>query len=505
MTSTAGATVDDDLDVVVIGAGLSGVAAGHYLRKDCPWATFTILESRGSLGGTWSLFEYPGLRSDSDMFTLGYSFRPWDGPKSIADGNDILDYIERTAHSEGIDRHIQYRRRVTAANWSSTDRRWHLTVDHLDDGSTSTIRCKFVMSCTGYYRYDHGYTPEFDGVADFSGHIIHPQHWPTDIDVAGQRVTVIGSGATAITLVPALARTAAHVTMLQRSPTYVVAAPSTDRVINALRRRFPGRATATAIRWWKTLVSTATYLFARQFPKAAARAILSQVVKSLPDGYDVDRHFRPRYAPWDQRICLAADGDFFDAIRSGSASIVTDHVDHFTEHGIALRSGDHLDSDLVVTATGLELLFLGGILLSVDGAEVAAAERLLHRGAMLAGVPNFAIALGYTNASWTLRCELTCRYITQLLGHMRTHRLDVCTPQEPPAHIRSAPALGLSSGYVQRAVGSFPPQGTRDPWKTYDTYLRDLWSIRAATFDNDDLHFGLSRRPPGSNDPGPRL
>jgi cation diffusion facilitator CzcD-associated flavoprotein CzcO len=403
-------TRTEHVDVLVVGAGLSGVGAGWYLQDKCPWATYAIFEARDAIGGTWDLFRYPGIRSDSDMFTLGYSFRPWDGEKSIADGASILRYIEDTAAESGVDEHIRFRTRVVAASWSTDDAVWHVTAERVDTGERFELSAGFLFSCTGYYRYDHGYTPEFEGTARFTsagGTIIHPQAWPDDLDYAGKRIVVIGSGATAVTLIPSLAETAAHVTMLQRSPTYIASLPAKDPIADLLRKVLPARMSGTAIRWLKALVTQGSYQASKKWPGAVKKLLKAGVARQLPKGYDVDTHFSPRYDPWDQRLCVVPDGDLFTAIREGRASVVTDRIDTFTETGLRLESGAELEADIVITATGLELLFLGGMQLSVDGEPVDVSHKLTYKGMMLEGVPNLAVAVGYTNASWTLKCDLT--------------------------------------------------------------------------------------------------
>src|SRR4051812_14550221 len=448
----------EHLDVLVVGAGLSGIGAGHYLQAKCPWASYAIFEARDAIGGTWDLFRYPGVRSDSDMFTLGYSFRPWDGAKTIADGDSIREYIERTAAEEGIAPHIRFRHRVVAASWSSEDARWHVTAERGDTGETIALTCGFLFACSGYYRYDRGHQPEFPGLDQFRGPVVHPQHWPDDLDTDGKRIVVIGSGATAITLVPALARTAAHVTMLQRSPSYVVSAPAASPVNGLVRRVLPGRVAGTVVRWLLAILGQLTFQLSRRYPDAVKRLLRRGVERALPVGYDIDTHFTPRYDPWDQRMCVVPDGDLFRAISDGGASVVTDHIDTFTETGVRLQSGDELHADVVVSATGLELLFLGGILLDVDGAPVDAGTRLTYKGMMLEGVPNLAFAFGYTNASWTLKAELTCDYVTRLLDRMRKTGLRQCTPENTDPAVTAAPFIGLTSGYVQRAAHAFPKQ-----------------------------------------------
>jgi cation diffusion facilitator CzcD-associated flavoprotein CzcO len=477
----------EHLDVLVIGAGLSGVGAGWYLQDKTPWASYAIFEARGAIGGTWDLFRYPGIRSDSDMFTLGYSFRPWDGEKTIADGDSILRYIEETARTYGIDEKIRFHHKVVAAAWSSDEARWHVTAERTDTGERFELTAGFLFSCTGYYRYDHGYEPDFPGRDRFAGQVVHPQHWPEDLDHAGKRVVVIGSGATAVTLVPSLAETAAHVTMLQRSPTYIVSMPGKNPMAQLLRRALPDKAASTAIRWTLALGTQASYFASQRWPAFMRKVLRKGVERQLPAGYDVDTHFSPTYDPWDQRLCAVPDGDLFKAIRDGRASVVTDHIDTFTETGIRLRSGEELEADVIVTATGLELLFLGGIELSVDGDPVDVGSRLAFKGMMLEGVPNAALAIGYTNASWTLKVDLTCGYVTRLLNHLRATGLRQATPRNDDPSISPEPLLGLQSGYVTRSADRFPKQGSRAPWRVYQSYLADYRALKRSDVVDDAL------------------
>jgi cation diffusion facilitator CzcD-associated flavoprotein CzcO len=482
----------EHLDVLVVGAGLSGVGAGWYVQDKCPWATYAIFEARDAIGGTWDLFRYPGIRSDSDMFTLGYSFRPWDGEKSIADGASILRYIEDTAAESGVDEHIRFRTRVVAATWSTDDAVWHVTAERVDTGERFELSAGFLFSCTGYYRYDHGYTPEFEGTARFTsagGTIIHPQAWPDDLDYAGKRIVVIGSGATAVTLIPSLAETAAHVTMLQRSPTYIASLPAKDPIADLLRKVLPARMSGTAIRWLKALVTQGSYQASKKWPGAVKKLLKAGVARQLPKGYDVDTHFSPRYDPWDQRLCVVPDGDLFTAIREGRASVVTDRIDTFTETGLRLESGAELEADIVITATGLELLFLGGMQLSVDGEPVDVSHKLTYKGMMLEGVPNLAVAVGYTNASWTLKCDLTCDYVTRLLNHLHDSGLRQCTPVNRDANVSAEPLLGLTSGYVLRSADRFPKQGSRFPWRVYQSYVRDYRALKRSSILDDAMVF----------------
>ena len=476
----------EHLDVLIVGAGLSGIGAGHYLQTDCPWATYAIFEARDAIGGTWDLFRYPGIRSDSDMFTLGYRFRPWDGEKAIADGSSILQYIKDTAAEEGIDQHIRFHHRIVRAEWSTEDARWLVTAERADTDETIELACGFLFSCSGYYRYDRGYLPEFPGMDRFQGTIVHPQQWPEDLDYAGKRVVVIGSGATAITLIPAMAETAGHVTMLQRSPSYIASLPAKDPIAQLLRKILPARLSGPVIRWFKAITTQAFYQLSRRRPGLVKRLLRKGLEARLPKGYDIDTHFTPRYNPWDQRMCLVPDGDLFDAIKAGRASVETDHIDRFTENGIKLQSGKELEADVIVTATGLELLFIGGIELVVDGEKVDLPNKLVYKGMMLEGVPNFAVAVGYTNASWTLKCDLTCEYVARLLNHMRDTGLRQCTPLNHDAAVSPQPLLGLNSGYIQRAEHLFPKQGSRFPWQVHQSYLKDYRALRMSGVDEDD-------------------
>jgi monooxygenase len=479
----------EHLDVLVVGAGLSGIGAGHYLQAECPWASYAIFEARGAIGGTWDLFRYPGVRSDSDMFTLGYAFRPWDDDKAIADGPAILDYIRATAADEGIDGHIRFHHRIVRADWSTADARWHVTAERGDTGETVKLTCGFIFSCTGYYRYDHGHQPQFAGMDDFAGTVVHPQAWPDDIDYAGKRIVVIGSGATAVTLIPSLARTAAHVTMLQRSPSYITALPAEDPLANLLRGWLPARVSGPLVRWYKALTTQAFFQLSRRRPQLVKRLLRRGVQRQLPAGYDVDTHFSPRYNPWDQRLCLAPDGDLFRAISAGTASVVTDTIDRFTEGGLRLSSGAELPADIVVTATGLELLFLGGMVLTVDGDVVELPEKFVYKGMMLEGVPNLALAVGYTNASWTLKCDLTCQYVTRLLNHLRAGGLRQAMAVNDDESLTGRPMLGLTSGYVLRSQHAFPKQGSRSPWQVHQSYLKDYRAMRLTGIEDEAMRF----------------
>lgn len=482
----------EHFDVVIVGAGLSGVGAAVHLRERCPDRRYAILEGRAAMGGTWDLFRYPGIRSDSDMHTLGYRFKPWRDAKAIADGSSILRYIRETAAEHGIDRHIRYRHKVTSASWSTPEARWTVEAIRADSGDTVRFTCNFLYLCAGYYSYRHGHSPAFAGRERFQGTIVHPQHWPEDLDYRDKRVVVIGSGATAITLVPAMARDAAHVTMLQRSPTYVISRPSRDVVANVLRRILPEEWAYAVTRWKNVTLQQFFYGRSRSHPAEVKKRLLDMVRKELP-GYDVEKHFTPTYNPWDQRLCLVTDGDLFQAIRDGKASVVTDHVDTFTEHGIALRSGEELPADIIVTATGLDLVVLGEMQFAVDGAPVHFADHWTYKGVMCSDVPNLVSTFGYINASWTLRADLVAEYVCRLLNHMRDTGARQVTPRLRPSD-RDMPARPwlshFSSGYVQRVIHLFPKQGDRAPWLNPQSYGRDKKMFREGALEDGALRFG---------------
>jgi monooxygenase len=479
----------EHVDVLIVGAGLSGIGAACHLRANHPDKTFAILEAREAIGGTWDLFRYPGIRSDSDMYTLGYSFRPWKEAKAIADGPSIRKYIRDTAREHDVDGSIRFQHRVVRAEWSTPGGRWMVEAERTDTGETVRLTSGFLLACTGYYRYDEGYSPKFAGTERFTGEIVHPQHWPEDLDYTGKRVVVIGSGATAVTLVPAMAKEAAHVTMLQRSPSYVVSLPAEDPLANFARRVLPARFAYPLVRWKNVLLTTLVFQLSRRRPKFMKALIRKAVEKRLPRGYDVDTHFSPRYNPWDQRMCLVPDGDLFQAIGHGDASVVTDQIETFTEKGLALASGEELEADVIVTATGLNLLMLGGMELAVDGREVVPSETVGYKGMMLSGVPNLALALGYTNASWTLKCDLVAEYVCRLIAHMDRHGYRQCTPRVPDASLPREPFLDLSSGYVLRSIESLPKQGARAPWRLHQNYARDILMLRHGTLEDEGIEF----------------
>lgn len=469
----------DHVEVVIVGAGLSGIGAAYRLQTECPEKSYAILEARDALGGTWDLFRYPGIRSDSDMFTLGYPFKPWREAKSIADGPSILRYITDTAREYGIDRRIRYRTKLLGADWSSETLRWTLTLEQRDDEgivTRKTMTCGFLYSCAGYYNYDHGHRPEFEGAGDFPGTVVHPQFWPEDFDYTGKRVVVIGSGATAVTLVPAMAEDAGHVTMLQRSPTWISAVPGRDKIADRLRKLLPPEPAHRLIRTKNILFSIGFYQYCRRRPQAARKLLTGLTTRILGDEKLVAEHFTPSYDPWDQRLCAVPNADFFRAMKKGRAEVVTDTIDRFVPEGIRLRSGRVLPADVVVTATGLELLAFGGIEPSVDGQKVALPEQFVWQGAMLTGVPNFAVCIGYTNSSWTLRADLTSRLVCKILNFMDDRGHPAVVP-EVRGNLREQPLLDLTSGYVQRSIGDFPRQGHRHPWKVRQNYLLDSAAV----------------------------
>ena len=481
------------VDVLIVGAGLSGIGAAHHLKTHCPTKTFAILEGRETLGGTWDLFRYPGIRSDSDMYTLGYSFRPWTSPAAIAQGDEILAYIRDTATESGIDRHIRYRHRVDHARWSSGEARWTVDVTDAATATRVTYTCSFLLVCAGYYDYAAGYTPAFPGRERFAGRIVHPQHWTPDVDYAGKRVVVIGSGATAVTLVPELAKRAAHVTMLQRSPSYIMSRPTADRIADWLRAHVPARAAYSVTRWKNVLIGAAFYAYCRRFPDHAKRLLVSYVKRQLGDTVDVAQHFTPAYHPWDQRLCLVPDGDLFAALREGRASVVTDHVETFT--GLASRCARHaLPADFFFSATetGLRVKFLGGITVDVDGARVDPARSLVYKGMMVSDVPNLAFVTGYTNASWTLKCDLTSAYVCRLLQHMDANGFSACRPRRDP-DVREIPLIDFTSGYIQRAVDELPKQGAVAPWRLRQNYAIDRVLLEHARVDDRAMAFSRSQ------------
>jgi monooxygenase len=482
----------EHLDVVILGAGISGVSAAWHLQDRCPTKSYAILERRDDLGGTWDLFKYPGIRSDSDMFTLGFRFKPWRSAKSIADGASIKAYIKEAAVENGIERNIRYRHRAVAADWSDADNRWTLTVDH--DGQQRVITCSFLLSCTGYYNYDEGYTPEFNGAEDFEGTIVHPQHWPEDLDYAGKKVVVIGSGATAVTLIPALVNSGSgHVTMLQRSPTYIGSLPSVDPFAERANKLLPDHAAHVANRWKAIAFSTFQYQLARKRPAYMRKLLMTMAERRLPKGYDVEKHFGPRYNPWDERLCLAPDADFFRTIRHGKADVATDTIERFTKTGIKLTSGEELQADIIVTATGLNMQLLGGVSPTRNDEPFDLISLMTYKGCMFSGVPNFAITFGYTNASWTLKADLVSEFVCRLLNYMDAKGFDAVEPQHPGEDVDELPFMDFNPGYFRRSVHLLPKSGSRAPWRLKQNYFFDMRTIRRGKIAGEGLKF--SKKP----------
>ena len=483
------------VDVLIVGAGLSGIGAAHQLHSELPGKSYAIFESRESIGGTWDFFKYPGFRSDTDMQTLGYRFRPWIEGKAVADGPSILRYIKETAREGGIDRHIHYNHRAVRAEWSTDDAQWTVTANRGDDGDTATFTCSFLHVCSGYYKYDEGYTPEFEGTSRFKGPIIHPHHWPEGLDYSGRRVVIVGSGATAVTLVPAMAGTAAHVTMLQRSPSYVITIPERDPIANGLRRLAGDRFSYLVTRWKNIFMAITIYQVSRRRPRFMRRLLRALVRRELPEDYDVDTHFNPKYEPWDQRLCMVPDGDLFKSLSDGSASIVTDRIETFTEGGLKLESGRELDADIIVTATGFDLLAFGGIEFIVDGREINLPETFAYKGLMLSGLPNYAFTIGYTNAPFTLKADLVAQYVCRLLKFMDQRGLDICVPVKDDPSIHEAPLLDFDAGYVKRSEHLVPKAGSREPWRLGMSYVQDLFTLRHRPISDRALRFSKRPRP----------
>jgi monooxygenase len=487
-------TAPEHVDVLIVGAGLSGIGAACRLEADAPGISYAILEARGTSGGTWDLFRFPGVRSDSDMFTLSYPFRPWKQANSIAGGGEILSYLRETAAAYGVDRQISYHSRVVRADWSGPNCRWTVTVQ---DSSTATLTertCRFLYLCSGYYRYDQGYTPTWPGQENFAGTIAHPQHWPADLDLTGKRVVIIGSGATSVTIVPAIAAAAAKVTMLQRSPSFILSMPGLDPIADLLRKILPERQAYKAIRWKNARMGSAIYGFCRRHPARARAVLQNAAAKRLPAGYDLGAHFTPAYEPWDQRMCLVPDGDFFAAIKSGKADVVTDHIEEFTPTGLRLRSGAQLDADVIVTATGLNLLPLGAVDLTVDGEAVNVPQRVAYKGMMLDAVPNMAFAIGYTNASWTLKVDLVSSYVSRVMRFMSENGYATVTPRLPADPMATAPLIDMTSGYFERSRATLPRQGDRAPWRLRQHYFKDAALFRGSV-DAQDLEFRAAKAP----------
>lgn len=469
---------NEHVDVLVIGAGISGISAAHHLQTQCPDKSFLILEGRDSIGGTWDLFKYPGIRSDSDMYTLGFSFRPWRDPKAIADGPSIMSYLHGAVEDDGLHDKIRFGRKVVNAQWSSQAAQWTLTVLNTQSQSEEVFTCNFVHMCTGYYNYEQGHRPAFPGEKNFKGPVIHPQFWPEDLDYENKNVVVIGSGATAVTLVPAMAEKAAKVTMLQRSPTYIVSMPAENTLANWARRNLPAKLAYGLTRWRNVLLNRIMFWYCRRYPDKAKKLLLKGVRAELPKGFDIEKHLTPHYNVWDQRVCLAPDGDFFAALRAGTADIVTDHIECFTKRGVKVKSGAEIDADIIVSATGLDLKFFGGVDIQVDNKPVLAKDTMTYKGMMFSGVPNLALSSGYTNASWTLKCDLTSAYVCRLLNHMDKKGFTQARPELDWADMEVAPLLDFTSGYVVRKLDELPKQGTVTPWRLHQNYLLDIMMLR---------------------------
>ena len=476
------------VDVVIVGAGISGISAAWHLQDRCPDKSYVILERRDNLGGTWDLFTYPGIRSDSDMFTLGFRFKPWTSEKAIADGPSIMAYLKETVAEYGIDKHIRYGHRVLGADWSDAENRWTLRVER--DGEEVEIKAAFVFACSGYYNYDQGYSPEFAGSDDFEGTIIHPQHWPEDLDYEGKKIVVIGSGATAVTLIPALIDSGAgHVTMLQRSPTYIGSLPEVDPFAVRMNKLLPGKLAYAVSRWKFILFQTAQYQIARRFPQYFAKQLRTMAERRLPEGYDYDKHFTPSYKPWDQRVCIAPNGDLFKAIRKGTADVVTGTIERFTRTGVKLTSGEEIETDIIVTATGLNMQLLGGIEPTKNGESIDLTSLMTYKGLMFSGIPNFAMTFGYTNASWTLKADLVSEFVCRVLNYMDVNGFDRVEPQHPGDTVEALPFMDFTPGYFQRSVHLLPKSGSRAPWRLKQNYLLDLRLIRHGKVEEESLKF----------------
>ncbi len=489
MSTTGTGTTPIHVDVLIVGAGISGIGAAYYLQRDQPSRSYAIVEARGAIGGTWDLFRYPGIRSDSDLHTFGYEFKPWLHEDAIADGSAIMTYLQETVEENGIGKHIRFHHAVKRISWSSERARWTTEIERSDTGEKVTYESAFLFVATGYYRYDQGYRPHFEGEERFQGRIIHPQHWPEDLDYRGKRVIVIGSGATAVTLIPAMADQAAHVTMLQRTPTYIMPLPKQDAIANTLRKVLPAKMAYALIRKKNIARQRWFFAFCKRFPSAARKLIRSENLKHLPRDYPVDLHFNPPYEPWDQRLCAVPDADLFHVLREGRASVVTDRIDTFTEHGIKLQSGKELEADLIITATGLNVQLFGGVEAIIDGKPFHAPEHVAFKGMMFDGVPNLAFAIGYTNASWTLKVSLLCEHFCRLLGYMSKHGYSIVVPERSEPSMATRPLLDFGAGYVKRALKDMPRQGARYPWVMSMDYASDVRALRESPVEDPNLHF----------------
>ena len=480
------------VDVVIVGAGISGISAAWHLQDRCPEKSYVILERRENLGGTWDLFKYPGLRSDSDMYTLGFRFKPYLSEQAIAEGPSILNYLKEAATENGIDKHMRFGQNVVGADWSDADNRWTLRVE--SDGQVREISCAFLFGCTGYYNYDKGYSPDIPGAEDFNGTIVHPQHWPEDLDYQGKKIVVIGSGATAVTLIPALIKSGSgHVTMLQRSPTYIAGMPDQDPFVGKVSKYLPEKAAYAATRWKAILQSTVQYEIARKFPNTFKKALRRMGERRLPEGFDWDKHFTPSYKPWDQRVCLAPNGDIFKEIRKGHAGVVTDTIERFTETGIKLASGEELDADIIITATGLNMQLLGGLEPTKNGEAIDLTSLMTYKGLMFSGTPNFAMTFGYTNASWTLKADLVSEFVCRLLNYMDANGFDRVEPQHPGDSVDEMPFMDFMPGYFKRSMHLLPKSGSEAPWRLKQNYLFDMRMIRHGKVDENALMFSKHR------------
>ena len=482
------------LDVLIIGAGISGISAAYYLQRDCPTKSYAILEGRHTLGGTWDLFKYPGIRSDSDMYTLGFAFKPWTDPKAIADGPSIMKYLQETVDEFGIRQHIRYHQMVIDASWSSEDALWTLTVNDKTTQNSQTYTCNFLSMCSGYYNYDKGYTPDFKGIEAFQGKVIHPQKWPEGFNYDNQKIVVIGSGATAVTIVPEMAKKAAHVTMLQRSPTFVVSAPDEDWLANLTNKILPSKFAYSMNRWRKILMQRFMFNIARKYPKTMKKMLIGGVTKELGEEFDVKTHFTPSYNPWDQRICLVPNGDLFESIKENKSSVVTDHIESFVANGIQLKSGKTLEADIIITATGLNLKLLGGINFVVDGKTIDLSKTISYRAMMFSDIPNLVLAFGYTNASWTLKCDLSNQYVCRLINYMDEHGHRQCVPKQNDPNLELEDWLDFSSGYIRRVIDTLPKQGTKKPWRLDQNYLVDRKLIGNAELNDGVMEFSAPEK-----------
>jgi len=477
------------VDVLIIGAGISGIGAAYHLQKHCPDKSYAIIEERSAVGGTWDLFRYPGIRSDSDMYTFGFNFKPWTSSKTIAPGDEIREYIAEAASENGIDKHIVFERKVVSTSWCSKTALWTTQVENLASGEIEEFTSRLFYSCAGYYNYSEGFTPEFKNAASFSGQLVHPQHWPQDLDYTDKNIVVIGSGATAITLVPALAQSAAKVTMLQRSPTYMASRPSEDALSNLLRRVLPAKLAYSINRWRSVMFGIVTYRLAKAKPERLKHYLIGQLKKALGSEFDVKKHFTPSYKPWDQRICAVTDGDLFEAINNGSADVVTDHIESFNSSGIALKSGQELKADIIVTATGLKAELLQGFKITVDNAVINPADHYCYKGMMLSGLPNFVLSMGYTNASWTLKSDLVSEYVCRILKHMDKQQHDFFMPALPTTPLDDEPIVDFSSGYITRALKMMPKQAKQKPWKLHQNYILDRITLGYTSVNDDCMTF----------------